>query len=268
MRLPRFVFLISCAVVMARGGEQTPLPDDPGVTNSKAFYPDGTLKLLTRRRLADGLLLATWHYATNGAITRVDDHDQTGRVLRTFVKWHDGSSVEFWFDDQHRLWRENRVEPPLRAAIVWDTRVFLLQGDVTLHPSQRWSGSTHKLDDSQDMVSFNVVSDKASHAILTVTAYDLLQRTNRAAFVSRQTIAQRASPQSSRVSGWSVYAFTENRDKIQTAVRDCFLSSGERVGLHARLLIPASLTLTKDQKNFMEQEFKGLLETVEVRQSK
>ncbi len=253
---------------MAQGVEQTPQLDDPGVTNSKAFYPDGTLKHLTRRRRTDGLLLAKWQYATNGTITRVDDYDQTGRTLRTLVKWHDGSSVEFWFDEQHRLWRENRFDPPLRAAIVWDTSVFLLRGDIILHPSQRWSGSTHKLNDSQDLVSFSVVSGNSTNAILSVTAYDLVQQMNRTAFTSLTAAAQHVAAEISRVSGWSIYLLREQRGETQSEVRECFLSSTERFGLHVRLSIPASLTLTKNQRNLMDQEFKNLLETMEVRETK
>jgi hypothetical protein len=268
MHLPHSILFLICAVFMAQGAEQTPLLDDPGVTNNKAFYPDGTLKLLTRRRLADGLLLAKWHYGTNGVVLRVDDYDKTGRVLRTLVKWHDGSSVDSWFDEQHRLWRENRFDPPLTAGIIFDSDVFLLRGDITLHPSQRWSGSTHKLNDSQDMVAFNVVSDNASHAIITVTAYDLTQPTNRVALSSLNTIAQHSATETSHIAGWSVHVFREKRSEIQAEVRDCFLSSTKRFGLHVRLTIPASLTLTRDQKTFMEQEFKGFLETVEARETK
>lgn len=219
---------------------------------------------MTRRRLADGLLLSKWQYATNGAMTRCDDYDDVGRVLRTFVKWHDGSSVEFWFDQQHRLWRESRYDPPLTSVIVCDTRIFLLRGNVTLHPSQRWSGTTHKLNDSRDMVSFRVVGSNSTNAILSVMAHDLAQPTNRAAFVSLPATVKQAATETSEVAGWSIYILRAKRQETQAEVRECFLSSKERIGLHVRLTIPASMALTKDQRNSMEQEFKSFLETVEV----
>jgi len=265
MRLPTPILLVICLVSAAQSAEQMELPEYPGVTNSKTFYPNQTLKLVNFRRAADGLMVAAWHFTTNGAIAQVDDFNPPGRLLRTLVKWQDGSRIEFWFDEQHRLWRESRFEPPLTAAIVWDTRVFLLRGDVILHPSQRWSGSRHKLNDSRDTVAFNVVSDASTNATASATAYDFIQATNRDAFVALSSTAKRSATASSSLRGWSIYIIGREHDPSQSEVRECFFSNANRFGLHVRLVIPGSLKLTKDQREYMEAEFKSFLENAEVR---
>ena len=244
------------------------MPDEPGIAVTKDCYPSGALKTLTRRRLADGLLLAKWHYGTNGVITQVEDYDPRGLyVMRTLFKWEDGSSIEYWFDEQHRLWMEIREEPPtsdLDAIVTRVPRVFLLQGRVTLNPRHAWWGYAHKLNDSKDTVTFNVAS---TNAVVSVTARDLAQPTNRAAFALLTTSARDAATRTSHLAAWSIYAIGEKRGETQVEVKDCFLEIPERLGVHVRLTMDAPAMLTKD-RGYMEEEFKRFLEEVEAKQTK
>ena len=272
------------------------MPDEPGIAVTKDCYPSGALKTLTRRRLADGLLLAKWHYGTNGVITQVEDYDPRGLyVMRTLFKWEDGSSIEYWFDEQHRLWMEIREEPPtsdLDAIVTRVPRVFLLQGRVTLNPRHAWWGYAHKLNDSKDTVTFNVAS---TNAVVSVTARDLAQPTtrdalpvalyhyvvldrdlvaakligdlDRAAFALLTTSARDAATRTSHLAAWSIYAIGEKRGETQVEVKDCFLEIPERLGVHVRLTMDAPAMLTKD-RGYMEEEFKRFLEEVEAKQTK
>jgi hypothetical protein len=245
------------------------MPDEPGVSATKDRYPNGTLKLLTRRRITDGLLLAKWHYATNGAITQVEDYDPNGLyVMRTLFKWEDGSSVEYWFDEQHRLWRETREDPPaspLAAVQTRTTSVFLLQGRVTLNPGDAWWGWTHKLNDSEDTITFNAWR---TNAVVSVTARDLAHPTNRAAFGRLTTSAQHEATATARMAGWSIYALGERPREMQGELEDGFLDNAESIGVHVRLTISAPPTMTKDQRDYIEAEFKRFLKTIQARQHK
>lgn len=118
------------------------------------------------------------------------------------------------------------------------------------------------------MVSFTVAGDNSTNVILSVKAYDLVQPTNRAAFASLPGMAQRAAAVTSQVGHWTIYVLREKHGESQAEVRDCFLSGTQLSGLNARLTIPATLTLTKDQRNYMEQEFKDFLKTIEVLETK
>jgi len=264
----QLITLLCCFAAVGCSADEVVLPDDPddhGVSKVKEeAYPDGAVRTVLRRRKSDGLLLSRWQYSTDGTLIRCDSYDSNGHLIDTLFRWPDGSALQWWFDKQHRVYKEYRMLPDPRSKLpeLNDIRVHLLRGSVTLRPPRPWPA--HELNDYRDVVTCNLVD--GTNACLVATAYDLTQSTNRAAYSQQLAAVQYSQYGVTPAANWIV--LVSRGTNASGEIRDCFLTNTPSVGIHIKLTVADSVLRDEKRKADLNWNFETFLKTVEVREMK